>query len=112
MVRQLDGGFYGVGCPHPAVECLASQTTKLLTHYGCATAVGRLLQISMELFILELGMGEQPFAVDFARHGSWVTDSWLKSVWEKVDLFGIMIQEGKLRLRPPRVGDEWLMPMF
>lgn len=29
MVRQLDGGFYGVGCPHPGIECLASQITNM-----------------------------------------------------------------------------------
>ena len=61
MVRQLDGGFYGVGCPHPGIECLAAQITKLLTHYGRDMAVGCLMQILMELLILELGMGSQPF---------------------------------------------------
>jgi hypothetical protein len=40
MVRQLNKGFFGVGCPHPTIECLASQATKLLMHYGCETAVG------------------------------------------------------------------------
>ena len=112
MVRQLDGGFYGVGCPHPGIECLASQITKLLTHYGCDTAVGRLMQVSLELLILELGMRSQPFLVDYTRHGSWVTASWLRSVWEKAWLFGIHIEEGKLKIAPPRTGDEWLMPMF
>jgi hypothetical protein len=24
MVRQLDRGFFGFGCPHPAIECLAA----------------------------------------------------------------------------------------
>jgi hypothetical protein len=27
MVRQLNKGFFGVGCLHPAIECLASQAT-------------------------------------------------------------------------------------
>lgn len=30
MVRQLNGGFYGMGCPHPGIECLAAQITKVL----------------------------------------------------------------------------------
>lgn len=80
-------------------------------HYGCNMAVG-LMQISMELLILELGMGSQPFLVDCSCHGSWVTASWLCSVWEKAWLFGIHIEEGKLKLEPPRTGDEWLMAMF
>jgi hypothetical protein len=75
MVRQLDRGFFGIGCPHPAIEWLASQTTKMLTHYGCETAVGCLLQPSVALLILELGMGSQPFTVDFPKCSAWVTES-------------------------------------
>ena len=101
MVRQLDRGFFGVSCPHPAIECLASQTNKMLTHYGCEMAVGCLLQPSVALLILELGMGSQQFTVDFLKCGAWVTESWVKSLWEKVFIFG-----------PPREQDEWTMPML
>ncbi len=80
MVRQLGRGFFGVGCPHPAIECLASQTTKMLTHYGCEMAVGCLLQSSVTLLILELGMGSQPFTVDFLKCDTWVTESWVKKL--------------------------------
>jgi hypothetical protein len=67
----------------------------------------------MELLILELGMGSQPFLVNYTCHGSWVMATWLQSVWENVWLFGIHIEEeGKLNLAPPCTGDEWLMPMF
>jgi hypothetical protein len=112
MVWQLNRGFYGVGCPHPGVEAMTLQLTKLLTHYGCDTAVGRLLQVSWELLTIELGMGGQPFRVDFRKYGGWVTESLIKSVWEKVFLFGIVVEEGKLQLEPPREWDEWLMPLF
>ena len=112
MVRQLDGGFYGVGCMHPAVECLTSQATKLLTHYGCDTAVGRLLQILCELHTLELGMGCQPLMLDFSKYGAWAMNSWLKCLWEKTCAFGIHFTEGKLNLIPPQTGDEWIMPML
>jgi hypothetical protein len=94
--------LFGVGCPHPAIECLASQTTKMLTHYGCETAVGCLLQPSVALLILELGMGSQPFTVDFLKCGAWVTDSWVKSLWEKVFIFGITLEEGHQKICPPR----------
>jgi hypothetical protein len=85
---------------NPAVKCLASQATILLTHYGCETAVGRLLQISWELLTLELGMGSQPLSVDFVQYGAWATNSWLKSLWEKTWAFGIQFTEGKLNLTP------------
>jgi hypothetical protein len=37
---QLDRGFFGIGCPHPGVECLLGQITKLLIHYGCTSGIG------------------------------------------------------------------------
>jgi hypothetical protein len=43
-LRQLDRGFFGMGCPHPGVECLIAQLTKLLVHYGCRSGLG--IQIS------------------------------------------------------------------
>lgn len=46
-------------------------------------------------------MDSQPFEVDFLQHGSWVTASGLKSIWEKVFLFTLK-----------RVGNKWLMPIF
>jgi hypothetical protein len=59
-LRQLDRGFYGIGYPHPGVECLIEQVTKLLIHYGCKSSLGIELQVSMELLITELGISQQP----------------------------------------------------
>ncbi len=73
----------------------------MLTHYGCETAVGCLLQPSVALLILELGMGSQMFTMDFLKCGAWVMDSWVKSMWEKVFIFGIMLEEGHLNICPP-----------
>jgi hypothetical protein len=81
----------------------------MLTHYGCETAVGCLLQPSMALLILELGMGSQPFTVDFLKCGAWVMESWVKNLWEKVFIFGITLEEGRLKICPPREWDEWIM---
>jgi hypothetical protein len=64
-IRQLDRGFYGAGFPHPGVECFAAQIMKLLTHYGCKSAIGLELQVSLELFIIELGMSNEPFSVSY-----------------------------------------------
>ncbi len=110
MVRQLNRGFFGVGCPHPVIECLGSQTTKMLTHYGCEMAVSRLLQVSVELLILELGKRSQLFTMNFLKRGAWVTESRVKSLWEKVFIFSITLEEGRLKICPPREQDEWIMP--
>jgi hypothetical protein len=34
-------------------------TNKLLTHFGCSTAMGRFMQISYSLLLVELGMSFQ-----------------------------------------------------
>ena len=111
-VRYLGKGFYGSGCPHFGVECLVGQLEKLLTHYGCQTVVGRLLQSSMEMFIIELGLSNQPLTEKYSRSSHWVTHSWIKSLWEKIDLFCIEVDLGNIKITPPRVGDDWLMRRF
>jgi hypothetical protein len=67
QIRQLDQGFYGAGFPHPGVECFASQIQKFLTHYGCKSAIGLQLQVSLNLFIIELGLTPQPFSALYKR---------------------------------------------
>ena len=108
-MRQTDIGFYGVGCPHPEVDCLVKQISLLLMHYGCNTAVGKMMRISMELFIVELGMEAQPFQVDFSRYGDLVSASWLKSIWEKVHQLGIIIVESLANVVILRENDRWIM---
>jgi hypothetical protein len=108
-LRQLDRGFYGIGYPHPGVECLLQQVTKLLIHYGCKSGLGIELQVSMELLITELGISLQPLQESFEIWGSHVTDTWIKTVWEKVSKFNITIEIMPLPFQPPRAGDKWFM---
>ena len=68
--------------------------------------------VSLELLVIELGVSGQPFQVDYKVYGEWATDTWLKSIWEKVFLFGVVVIEGKLKVKPPRENDEWLMPVL
>ena len=111
-IRQLDLGFFGAGCPHPGIECLVGQTNKLLMHYGCQSSLGLKMQLSMELLITELGLSLQPFQQSYKRFGDWVTPGWLKSIWEKVDLFNIRIEVNNVPLQQPKRRDEWLMAKF
>ncbi len=62
---QLDRGFYGIGCPHPGIECLIAQITKLLVHYGCQSSLGIQMQVIMELLLTELGILAQPLQESF-----------------------------------------------
>ena len=94
---------------HPGVECLVAQMAKLLIHYECQSGLGIQMQVTMELFLTELGISAQPLQESYERYGKWITSTWLKSVWEKVKMFNITVEIAPLPVGPPRVGDKWFM---
>ena len=100
--RQLASGFYGIGCPHPAIECLVAQLNKLIMHFGSPSCLGINMQTLVELLVIELGLSLQSFAEDYDACQHWVTHSWLKSVWGKSFKLGINIQLAHTPLQPPR----------
>ncbi len=104
-IRQLDRGFYGIGCPHPAVECLLAQLNKLMMHYGCQTCLSLELQTSMELLVIKIGLSAQPFQENYGRHHQRVTHSWMKSVWEKAHRLKVTITLADLPSQPPQERD-------
>jgi hypothetical protein len=108
-LHQLDKGFFRIGCPHPGVECLVAQLTKLLVHYGCRSGLGIQMQVSMEILLTQLGLSPQPLQESFVTYEKWVTNTWLKSVWEKVDRFDITIEIAPLPIWTPQEGDRWFM---
>jgi hypothetical protein len=97
----MDPRFYGCSFPHPSVECFIAQLNKLLTNYGCNSGLGIHLQTSMELMIVEGGVLMQILSQPFQRYSKWVTNSWLKLVWEKVDLFNLKVEIKELPLKMP-----------
>ena len=67
------------------------------------------MSITTELLLTELGLSSQPLQESFSNFGRWVTDTWLKSVWEKVSKFNITVEITSLPIKPPREGDQWFM---
>ncbi len=65
------------------------QLDKLLTHYVSSSGLGVHMQASMEVFILEGGISTQLLSEPFLQYGRWMTHSWLQSLWEKVEMFGL-----------------------
>jgi hypothetical protein len=94
------------------VEATLEQANKLLMHYGCRTALGTVLQTSLELLAVDLGLSFQPFQVSYTHFGDWVTTLWLKRVWEKVSFFGFKINVNNLMTGYLWEGDDWLMSQF
>ncbi len=91
---------------------MAEQANKLLMHYGCHMALGMELQTSLELLVADLGLSFQPFQVNYKQYGAWVTSSWLKRVWEKIDHYGFILTVNNLLSSYPCEGDDWLMARF
>ena len=110
--RQLNAGFYGIGCPHPAVECLAAQLNKLIMHYGSKSCLGLNLQTSLELMIIEMGTTLQPLVENYNQCHHWLTPSWLKLIWEKAKSFDITVNFAPLPLEPPQEWDSWIIKIF
>lgn len=112
-IRQLGKGFYGVGCPHPGIECFVGQLSKLIMHFGCPSNIGEKMKISFHQLVIELGMSAQPFQESYKASKSHVTWSWLASVWEKCKIYGVkIVMNNDSPLEPPRERDKWLMKEF
>ena len=91
-LRQMSREFYGVGCPHPGVECFVQQVNKLHVHYGCDSNLELKVSTSIEMLIVEMGVSAQPFQESFLKYKDWVTWSWMVSLWEKCDLLDVEIE--------------------
>jgi hypothetical protein len=67
------------------------------------------MAVLMELLITELGMSSQPLGESFLKYRKWVTHSWLRSLWEKVDKFVVTVEIAPIPIDPPRMGDRGFM---
>jgi hypothetical protein len=84
--------FYGIGLPHPRAECFVAQINKLLIHYNSSFGLGIHMQVSMKMLIIEGSVSTQILAEPFSWFGKWVTHYWLRSVWEKIDMFCFQVE--------------------
>ena len=69
------------------------------------------LKLLLEYMIVELGISDEPLQESYEEYSSWVTDSWLKSLWEK-HKFNVLVEFADVPLEFPREGDQWLMKLF
>ena len=78
-------------------------------HYRCRTSVGLKMQLSLELPTLEIGISSQPLQESYKRYWPCITDGWFKSLWEKLDIFGITLEVCNIPLIQPRKRDKRMM---
>jgi hypothetical protein len=70
------------------------------------------MQVSIEILVIEGGVSFQLLSEPYSLYGKRVTHSWLRSVWEKVAMFGFKVELRALPLQLPREGDSWIMRAF
>ena len=86
----------GLGLPHVYTMQGIAQTKALLDHIQKETMVGKFLHMELEMANLEVGVGGNILAMDFDKYGHFLTDCWLKSLWQFCHTNEINIQ-GKYR---------------
>ena len=75
-------------------------------YYGCKTNIGLKMQLSLELLTLEMGILSQHLQESYKRFGSWITEGWFKSLWEKLYMFGITVEVCNIPILQPRKSDK------
>lgn len=81
-------------------------------HYGCQLSNGMKMKVSLNQLVIELGISEQPLQESFTKCNKWVTWSWIVSLWEKCDRYGVRVEFNDTLLKIPREQDKWLMREF
>lgn len=70
------------------------------------------MSASLEILIIELGILRQPLQESFKKSKSWVTWSWMVSLWETCNMFRVRVKFQDVSLKIPREGDIWLIILF
>ena len=83
-----------------------------MNHGPRTTLTGKLLNTSMELLKVELGLPGSPFHHDFKTFGHLAEHSWIKSVWQEWDELPFYIHKALPHLSLQREHDEFLMEAF
>ena len=100
--RYLPSCYGGMELNCLTVEATAASLNLFLQHYGTDTSLGTYLTTSIENMQLELGMAGYPFKYDFKIWGDLATDTWVKSLWERIRHFDLSLEVDYNTLEMPR----------
>ena len=99
------------------MPCLyTSQVSKhiecLIRHGGSDTITGQLLNGTIEVAKVEIGIAGELFSILFDTHSHLVTSGWIKHVWREIQEMDIQVRERTTCLVLKRLGDSFLMDTF
>ena len=77
------------------------------------TITGKLIRVSLELSVLEIGIGRDIFSLDYGKFNMLLSDCWIKSIWKFTydNNINIVDRITKYPL-PSREGDVFIMEVF
>jgi hypothetical protein len=110
--RTINAGFYGVGLPHLGVEALIAMTNKLLMHYGCNMAMGKLMKKLYSLLFVEVGLSFQPLQESYDCYGYLATHLWIKMLWEKLSKFDMKLIVADFNQSYPCKNNQFIMQVL
>jgi len=73
---------------------------------------GKLIWGSLELLMLEVGMPENPFHLDYNKFNQLATNSWVKMLWQFQNFHKIWIEMDLQQAQPSRLHDWFLIASF
>ena len=101
-LRYLPHHFYGMALNILLVETMVAQINCLLQHYGTDTALGNALTAATKHLQTEIGMAGCPLLYDYNRYGMLVTNTWTKTLREKISAYGIEVSLNYPKPKMPR----------
>ena len=91
QLRYLPHQYCGMEMLNLPMETTAAQINCLLQDYGTNTALGDTMAATMEHLQLEIGVEGCPLDYSFEKYGSLATNTWAKSLLEKIQVYKIEI---------------------
>ena len=110
--RSLLVAFCGMGLFDLATETTAVTLNSFIQHYSMDSTVGITLTSTMENFQLQQRVAKCPLLYNYETWSGLATNSWIKSLWEKVDKLGIDIDLMYEPILLPRNKDAFIVEMF
>ena len=108
-LRYIPSCFGGFGLRSLKFDATTEAINMFLQHYGTESSLGTFLTATIENLQLELGVTGCPFTYEYSIWKDLATDSWIKSLWERIQHFGIDLQIDYDVLPMPRTNDECIM---
>ena len=98
-----------LGLPHLYIIQGIAHVLAMLNHCGKGSQIGIMLTAQMELCNIEIGSGKHIFDLPYKEYESLLTHCWIKSTWQFLDKYGIVLMGPYAKPSLQRENDEFLM---